>query len=56
MNEESMEDLVSLNPNNTELEEFLRWILNKVFENKTHPKLPLLLQELGHADLIHRFQ
>ena len=51
-----MEDLVSLNPNDAELEEFLRWILNKVFENQTHPKLSLLLQELGPADLILRFQ
>ena len=51
-----MEDLASLNPNGAELEELLRWILNKVFEAKTHPKLPPLLQELGHADLIHRFQ
>jgi hypothetical protein len=51
-----MEDLASLNPNGAELEELLRWVLDKVFETQTHPKLPPLLQELGHADLIHRFQ
>ena len=50
------EDLVSLSPTGAELEELLRWIFKNVFETQTHPKLPTLLQELGHADLIHRFQ
>lgn len=51
-----MEDLASLNATGAELEELLRWIFENVFETRTHPKLPTLLQELGHADLIHRFQ
>lgn len=51
-----MEDLASLNATGAELEELLRWVLENVFETRTHPKLPTLLQELGHADLIHRFQ
>ena len=50
------EDLVSLNPTSAELEELLRWIFKNVFETQTRPKLPTLLQELGHADLIHRCQ
>lgn len=51
-----VEDLTSLNASRAELEELLYWILKNVFETQTHPKIPTLLQELGHGDLIHRFQ
>lgn len=50
-----MEDLASLNATRAELEELLRWVLQNQYETSTHPKLPSLLQELGHADLISRF-
>ena len=50
-----MEDLACLNATRTELEELLRWVLRNLHETHTHPKLPALLQELGHADLISRF-
>jgi hypothetical protein len=51
-----IEDLISLEATGAELVELLPWILKYVFEARTHPKLLTLLQELGHADLIHRFQ
>lgn len=51
-----LEDLVSLNPSATELEENLHWILKNIFESPSHPKLPTVLSGLGHADLTHRFQ
>ncbi|MFO7577455.1 MAG: hypothetical protein R6W66_06980 [Pelovirga sp.] len=50
-----MEDLACLNPTRAEIEELLRWILQNIHETSTHPKLPSLLQELGHADLIPGF-
>ncbi len=50
-----MEDLASLSPTRAEIEELLRWVLHKFYETSTHPKLPAILQELGHADLIPRF-
>lgn len=50
-----MEDLASLNPSRAEMEELLRWVLQNIHVTVTHPKLPTLLQELGHADLIPGF-
>ncbi len=50
-----MEDLTCLSPTRSELEELLRWVLRNIHDSNTHPKLPILLQELGHADLIPRF-
>ena len=50
-----LEDLACLQPTRTEVEEFLRWVLRHIHETSTHPKLPSLLHELGHADLIPEF-
>lgn len=50
-----MEDLACLNASRTELEILLRWVLQNTHETSTHPKIPNLLHELGHADLIPRF-
>lgn len=50
-----IEDLACLKPTSPEVEELLRWVLQNIHETSTHPKLPSLLQELGHADLIPRF-
>lgn len=50
-----LEDLASLNPTNPETEELLRWVLKNLYDTPTHPKLPALLNELGHADLISKF-
>jgi hypothetical protein len=50
-----MEDLACLNASSAEMEDLLRWVLRNIHETSTHPKLPSLLQELGHADLISRF-
>lgn len=50
-----MEDLACLNASSDELEDLLRWVLQNIHETPTHIKLPSLLQELGHADLISRF-
>lgn len=50
-----LEDLACLNPTRAEMEELLRWVLRHIHETSTHPKLPSLLQELGHADLIPGF-
>lgn len=51
-----LEDLISLKPSAAEIENHLSWILKNIFENPSHPKIPTLLTELGHADLTHRFQ
>jgi hypothetical protein len=50
-----LEDLSCLNPTRAEVEELLRWILHHIHETSAHPKLPTLLNELGHADLISQF-
>lgn len=50
-----IEDLLNLKPTHTETEESLRWILRHLHGTTTHPKLQLLLQELGHGDLIPAF-
>lgn len=50
-----IEDLACLKPTSAEVEELLRWVLRHIHETSTHPKLPSLLQELGHADLIPAF-
>jgi hypothetical protein len=50
-----IEDLACLRPSSAELEELLLWVLHHIYETSSHPKLPSLLQELGHADLIPRF-
>lgn len=50
-----IEDLLRLKPTTSETEEFLRWILQHLLGTTTHPKLPLLLQELGHDNLIPAF-
>jgi len=50
-----LEDLACLNPTRAEVEELLRWVLRHIHETSTHPKIPSLLHELGHADLIPRF-
>ena len=50
-----MEDLACLNASSAEMEDLLRWVLRNIHETSTHPKLPTLLQELGHADLISKF-
>jgi len=50
-----LEDLTCLKHTSAEVEDLLRWILLHVHETSTHPKLPTLLHELGHADLIPRF-
>jgi hypothetical protein len=50
-----IEDLLSLKPTRVETEESLRWVLSHLHDIKTHPKLPLLLQQIGHADLIPEF-
>jgi hypothetical protein len=50
-----IEDLACLKPSSAEMEELLRWVLWNLHETTTHHKLPTLLRELGHADLIPRF-
>lgn len=50
-----LEDLASLRPTAPETEESLRWVLANLHEAPTHPKLPTLLREIGHADLVPRF-
>lgn len=50
-----IEDIACLRPTSAEVEELLRWVLRNIHETPTHPKLPSLLQELGHADLIPGF-
>lgn len=50
-----LEDLVSLRATAPETEECLRWVLANLHEATTHPKLPALLREIGHADLVSRF-
>lgn len=50
-----IEDLLCLKPTRIETEESLRWVLLHLHQIKTHPKLPSLLQEIGHADLIPEF-
>ena len=50
-----IEDLLNLKPNQVETEESLRWLLRHLHGRATHPKLHSLLKELGHADLIPRF-
>lgn len=50
-----LEDLASLRSTGSETEECLRWVLTNLHESTTHPKLPALLRELGHVDLIPRF-
>lgn len=50
-----IEDLLCLQPTSSETEESLRWVLRHLHESTTHPKLPTLFNELGHADLISRF-
>jgi hypothetical protein len=46
---------LNLKPTATETEESLRCILQQLIGTTTHPKLHLLLQELGHDDLIPAF-
>jgi hypothetical protein len=50
-----LEDLASLRATAPETEESLRWVLANLHEATTHPKLPALLHEIGHADLVPRF-
>ncbi|MCF7730477.1 MAG: hypothetical protein K9N23_02275 [Akkermansiaceae bacterium] len=50
-----IEDLACLKPSSAEMEELLRWVLRNLHETTTHPKLPTLLRELQHADLIPGF-
>ena len=50
-----IEDLICLKPTRAETDEFLHWVLHNINRTSTHPKLPTLLQELGHADLISKF-
>jgi len=50
-----IEDLACLKPTSAEVEELLRWVLRKIHEISTHPKIPNLLSELGHANLIPEF-
>ena len=50
-----IEDLACLNATSVEMEELLRWVLKNIHETENHPKLPTLLHELGHADLISKF-
>lgn len=50
-----IEDLACLKPSSAEVEELLRWVLLNLYETSPHPKLPSLLQELGHAHLIPEF-
>jgi hypothetical protein len=37
------------------MKELLRWVLDHIHETSTHPKIPALLGELGHANLIPEF-
>ncbi len=50
-----LEDLLCLRPTRSEAEDALRWVLTHLHEAKSHPKIPSLLQALGHADLIREF-
>jgi hypothetical protein len=50
-----IEDLVCLKPTSAEVEELLRWVFRNIHEISAHPKIPNLLSELGHADLIPGF-
>jgi hypothetical protein len=50
-----IEDLACLGPTRFETEELLRWVLRNIYEIPAHPKIPTLLRELGHADLIPEF-
>jgi hypothetical protein len=50
-----IEDLRSLQPTRLETEESLRWVLRHLHDRENHPKIPTLLQEIGHADLAQTF-
>ena len=50
-----IEDLLQLNPDPPEVEKVVRWLLRNQYESHSHPKLPNLLREIGHADLISEF-
>lgn len=50
-----IEDLLQLKPSLSEAERSVRWLLRTRYETRSHPKLPNLLRELGHADLIPKF-
>lgn len=50
-----IEDLACLGPSRAEVQELLRWVLSNIYQTTSHPKLPSLLQEIGHADLIPEF-
>jgi len=46
-----IEDLLCLQPTRNETAESLNWLLRHFHDRETHPKIPTLLQEIGHADL-----
>lgn len=50
-----IDDLLCLQPTRAETAESLHWVLRHLHDRKTHPKIPSLLQEIGHADLIPEF-
>ncbi len=51
-----LSDLRALQPTADEVERHLRFILREILERSTHPKLEAILNHIGHADLISRFQ
>lgn len=53
--ERDMEDLRCLQPNRQETFDSLQWLLRHLYERNSHPKIPILLQHIGHADLIPEF-
>ena len=50
-----VEDLLCLRPTRGETKESLLWVLRNLHGSTMPPKLPTLLSELGHADLITGF-
>lgn len=49
-------DLTALNPSAEETARHLDWILKEILGQTTHPKLPQILNHLGHGHLLSRYQ
>ncbi len=49
-------DLTALNPTAEETASHLDWVLREILGQTTHPKLPQILNHLGHGHLLSRYQ
>lgn len=49
-------DLTALNPTAEETASNLDWVLKEILGQTTHPKLPQILNHLGHGHLLSRYQ